>query len=123
MKVLSPRAHGVVDYSSAALFILAPTLFGFGGLPATLARTLGIGYALLSLMTAYPLGVVRAVPFPVHVALDWVLGVFLLAAPWLLGFADNESARNFFVGMGVISVIVTALTDARRADHEAALPR
>jgi hypothetical protein len=123
MKVLSPRAHGVVDYSSAALFVLAPTLFGFGGTPATLARALGIGYALFSLVTAYPLGVVRAVPFPVHVAFDWVLGILLLGAPWLLGFAENETARNFFVGMGVVSVVVTALTDARRADHEAALHR
>jgi hypothetical protein len=123
MKVLSPRVHGVLDYASAALFLLAPTLFGFDGLPATLARALGVAYALFSLATAYPLGVVRAIPFPVHVAFDFVLGVFLLAAPWLLGFSDNDAARNFYLAMGGVSVVVPLLTDARRADHEVALRR
>ena len=123
MRVLSPRGHGVIDYASAAVFLLAPTLFGFDGVPAMLARTLGVGYALFSLATAYPLGVVRAIPFPAHVTFDAVLGVALLAAPWLLGFSADDAARNFYVGMGIVSVVVVALTDARRSAAEAPLAR
>jgi hypothetical protein len=123
MKVMSPRAHGVMDYLSSALFILAPTLFDFGGPAATVSRVLGVAYLALSLATAYPLGLVRMVPFPMHVAFDGVLGVVLLAMPWLFGFSDVDAGRNFFVAMGVVSLIVVALTDARRADAEHALPR
>ena len=31
------RAHGFIDYA-IVLFLLAPTCFGFGGLPATIAH-------------------------------------------------------------------------------------
>ena len=114
MKVLSPRAHGVLDYLSVATFFLAPTLFGFGGTPALVSRVLAVAYLAFSLLTAYPLGLARVVPFPAHVAFDMVLGVALLAAPWLLGFADVDAARNFFLVMGAISIVVPSLTDARR---------
>jgi hypothetical protein len=110
--VISPRVHGVLDYASAALFLLAPTLFGFDGAPAVLSRSLGVAYALFSLATAYPLGVVRTIPFPAHVALDVVLGVLLLAAPWLLGFSADDTARNFYLAIGAVSVVVPLLTDA-----------
>jgi hypothetical protein len=33
------------------------------------------------------------------------------ALPWLLGFARDRRARNFFLGLAAISAIVTALTD------------
>jgi hypothetical protein len=122
MKVLSPRAHGVMDYLSAAIFYLAPTLFGFGGTPAVASRVLAVGYLAFSLLTAYPLGLARVIPFRMHVAFDGVLALVLLAAPWLLGFSDVDAARNFFVAMGVVSIVVVTLTDARQADAEHALP-
>ena len=123
MKVLSPRAHGVMDYLSAALFYLAPALFDFGGTPAIVSRVLAVGYLAFSLLTAYPLGLARVIQFRMHVAFDGVLALVLLAAPWLFGFSDVESARNFFLAMGVVSIVVVTLTDARAAETEHALPR
>jgi hypothetical protein len=33
------------------------------------------------------------------------------ALPWLLGFARDRRARNFFLGLAAITAIVTLLTD------------
>ena len=39
-----------------------------------------------------------------HGVLDYVVGVLLLIAPFLFGFADNEAARNaaWIVGAGTL---------------------
>ena len=112
---ITPRAHGVLDYLSSAAFAAAPRLFGFGGRPATLSRALGAGYTGLSLGTAYPLGAVRKLPFPAHLAFDSALAPVLAAAPWVLGFADDRKARNFFLAMAGVSAVVTALSQRSRA--------
>jgi hypothetical protein len=40
-----------------------------------------------------------------------VAGLFVLVAPWILGFSDQGVPRNFFVAMGILILIVAALTD------------
>ena len=113
---ITPKAHGVIDYLSSAAFAAAPSLLGFRSPTATaLARSFGAGYTGMSLGTAYPLGAVKTIPFPAHVATDAVLGLAFAAAPWLFGFADDRRARNFFLAMAGVSAVVVALTQRRRA--------
>jgi hypothetical protein len=114
-KPLSPTAHGVADYLSAATFAAAPNVLQFPPVAATLARSLGASYAGLSLATAYPLGAAKLVPFPAHLTMDAVMAPALAAAPWLFGFAESRAARNFFLGMAAVTAIVTSLTQRRRA--------
>ena len=115
-KPITPTAHGVIDYLSSATLAAAPSLLGFRNpMAARLARSLGAGYTGFSLGTDYRLGAVRKVPFPAHVASDAVLGLGFAAAPWLLGFAKDTRARNFFLAMAGISAVVVALTQVRRA--------
>ncbi|WP_438020600.1 hypothetical protein WMF18_16645 [Sorangium sp. So ce315] len=113
MKILSPRVHGYIDYAVAALFLLAPSLFGFSGLPETLCYILGAVHVGMTLLTAYPLGAAKIIPFPVHGALEAVVAVFLVAAPWLFSFDEAAAARNFFIVSGVAVVLVWLVTDYR----------
>ncbi|AUX42859.1 hypothetical protein SOCE26_042940 [Sorangium cellulosum] len=115
MKILSPRVHGYIDYAVAALFLLAPSLFGFGGLPETLCYVLGVVHAGMTLLTAFPLGAAKLVPFPVHGGLEAAVGVFLVAAPWLFNFDEVAAARNFFLATGVAVGLVWLITDYRSA--------
>ena len=113
---ISPTVHGVIDYLSSAAFAAAPSLFGFrDGTATRLARSLGASYTGMSLATAYPLGALKKIPFPAHVATDAMLGLGFAAAPWLLGFAHDRRARNFFLGMAAVSAVVVSLTQVRRA--------
>jgi hypothetical protein len=112
---LTPAAHGIADYLSAATFAAAPSMLRMPPAAATLARSLGASYAGMSLATEYPLGAVKLIPFPAHLAADAALGAGLAAAPWLFGFAEHRGARNFFLAMAAVSAVVTSLTQRRRS--------
>jgi hypothetical protein len=111
MKPISPTLHGVLDYMTCALFAAAPSIFGFTGTYATVCYLLAGGYLVVSLLTRMPLGLLKVIPFWLHGKLELVSGPVFIASPWLFGFAhDNEMARNFFVAMGVVFLIVYMLT-------------
>ena len=115
MKILSPRVHGYLDYGVVALLLLAPSLFGFGGAPATICYVLAVAHAAMTLMTAFPLGIAKIIPFSIHGAIEVVASVFLVAAPWLFNFAHVLAARNFFIASAVMLGVVWLVTDYRSA--------
>lgn len=113
IKVLNPTIHGVLDYALAIAFVVAPGLVGFSDNAASLSTLIGIVYLGASLLTRYPLGAIKMIPFPVHGAIEAVMAVSWIAMPWLLGFAGDTAARNFFVAAGIGLLAVAALTDYR----------
>jgi hypothetical protein len=120
MKVLNPTIHAMLDYGLASLFLLAPTLFGFSGTAATLAYATGLVYIAASLLTKYPLGAIKLIPFPVHGVLESIMAAAWIVSPWLFGFAEVPAARNFFIIAGVALLGVAAVTDYRAASTERA---
>lgn len=115
-KVLSPKTHAILDYMLAILFILSPMLFGFGGVAATWAYLIGIAYLAVSLLTQYPLGALKLIPFPVHGVLESVMAAVWIIMPWLFGFANIAAARNFFIIAGIALLLVAFLTDYKAAE-------
>lgn len=110
-KPVSARVHGVLDYATVAAFLNAPMVFGFHGTPAAIAYWLAGIHLLMTGCTDFPVGLFRWIPFKVHGVIELLAGIFLLAAPWLFGFAQEVAARNFFLGIGIIVLVLIALTD------------
>ena len=118
MKIISPTLHGVLDYLTCGLFAMAPSLFGFTGTYATVCYLLAGGYLVISLITNMPLGILKLLPFWLHGRLELVSGLVFIASPWLFGFAhDNGVARNFFVAMGVVFLVVFLCTRWRTQEQ------
>lgn len=114
-KPISRLVHGVLDYKYAASIAAAPEVLGFVDEEptATLAcRVLGIGTLLASIFTRYELGIVRVMPFKMHLLGDLLTGITALALPFALKFSDNARARNTFLGFGVLALAVSFLTQA-----------
>lgn len=112
-KPISRKMHGMAaDYPYAALTAAAPLLMGFKKekTPSMLAYILGGTTLLSSLFTRYEAGAVKKMPFKAHLTLDAVSGVTALAAPWLFGFAKSRKARNTFLALGGVALVVTLLT-------------
>ena len=42
--------------------------------------------------------------------LDYLLALFLIAAPFLLGFSDDGAAAPFFITLGVVHLLLTIAT-------------
>jgi hypothetical protein len=111
MKFLPPRVHGAIDYLFAALFLLAPTIFRFDGLPATLATGIAVAHLTLAMCTAYPLGLVKSIPFPAHGWIELVMGTSVVLAPWIFKFSECAPARSFFLGAGVSWLVVWLVSE------------
>ena len=119
-KPISPRLHGALDYATAATAAVIPLLSRMSPSATRTAETWAASYAALSAFTDYPLALRREVPFRAHGTVDKVLGVVIPALPWLLGFARDRRARNFFLALAGVSILVTALTDWNEEGAQAA---
>jgi len=110
-KPVSARAHGVLDYATVAAFLNAPMVFGFHGTPAAIAYWLAGIHLLMTGCTDFPVGFFMWIPFRIHGVIELLAGIFVLVAPWIFGFAQEVAARNFFLGIAIILLLVVALTD------------
>ena len=79
--------HGVVDYSAGSLLMTAfPRLAGISGTQAgRQVRVAGAIHAGYSTITDYPLGIVKVLPFKVHLAIDALGALALAATPFVSG--------------------------------------
>jgi hypothetical protein len=122
MKKVAPLPHGVLDYVSAAQMMTAPYLLGFSNHKRATQCSLYSGAAILglSLLTRYPLGAIKAIPFPVHGVVETLAAVGNIAAPWLYGFANNKAAKWTHIISGAATLGLVAMTDYRAAERPAA---
>src|SRR3954447_226733 len=104
--------HGVVDYTAGALLLTVfPKAAGVEGTrSARQIRTAAGVHAGYSALTDYPLGIVKAIPYKAHLALDAVGALALAAAPFVTG----EYKRGRWVphvALAAFELAALAMTD------------
>ena len=101
MRVLTTRAHGIMDYLMGILLIAAPWLFDFarGGAETWVPVVLGAGAILYSLITDYEYSVSKTISMRTHLTLDLLSGILLAASPWLFGFSDFVYLPHLILGI------------------------
>ena len=104
--------HAIADYAvGATLIVVALAVGGSTGAVAT-GVVVGAVVLAVSMLTRYPLGVAKVLPFPVHSAGDYLAAALLIVAPFALNFADAESGLAvFYVVMGVAVLAVSLVTN------------
>jgi SPW repeat-containing protein len=115
MRMIPTRVHAFMDYTVGILLIAAPWIFRYADESSAakwISVVAGIAMIGLSTMTDYEGGfLARAIPMRMHLMTDAVLGVFLIASPWLFGFADQGvNAWLPFVAIGVAELGTAAMT-------------
>jgi hypothetical protein len=99
--------------AGAALTTVLPKLAGVEGTrSARQVRTAGAVHAGYSTMTNYPLGLVKAIPFKAHLALDAIGAVALAATPFVTG--QYKQGRRQWVphlALGAFELVSLAMTD------------
>lgn len=119
MKPITPNTHGYLDYVTVAVFLLAPKLLGFEGLPALLSWTLAGVHLVLTLVTDFPLGLRPWLPFWIHGWIERIVGPALALIAFLPGISGAGSAFAFYLLMGLVIVAVGWLTDYSGAPSKA----
>lgn len=109
MKPIAPTVHGYLDYVTVGVFLLAPKLLGFEGLPALLSWMLAGVHLALTLVTDFPLSWRRWLPFWIHGWVEKIVGPLLVLVAFLPGFSGSAAA--FYLLMGLVIIAVGWLTD------------
>jgi hypothetical protein len=102
--------HGVLDYGWALLLMASPWLFGFSHqeVDTRIALIFGAVTTLYSMFTSYDFGIIRMVPFSIHIFLD-VLGGLALAFAWV-HFATWGLPGLVFFLFGAMELVVVMMT-------------
>jgi hypothetical protein len=114
VKPISARPHGVLDYSAGIFLLVSPWLFGFNDVSTAATITMvvfGLVVVVLSLLTNYPLGLIKLVPFSTHGRIETAGAIALLISPWLVRFADVPVARNIAVLVAIAWLGLVAFTN------------
>lgn len=116
-KVLSPKAHAVVDYLTAGAFLIGAALFSRRNRRAALGSLVCGGADLvLSLLTDYPGGVTDFISFPTHCKIDVGLAAMVAEMPRFMKFEDDKEKKFFTLqGGGIIGA--ANLTDIDRPSY------
>jgi hypothetical protein len=113
MKMIPKFFHAVADYLCGALLLLAPNLLGFadlGGAAAWVPRIVGLLVLGQAMMTDYELGLMKIIPIGTHLMADYLVGAFLLAAPWFFGFSAVRVPTVTLTVVGLLVLGLTAMT-------------
>ncbi|HXH27261.1 MAG TPA: SPW repeat protein [Candidatus Acidoferrum sp.] len=125
MRFLPTKIHGILDYVVGVALIFAPNIFMFEGGPMAavwVPRIIGAVLIIYSIFTKYEWGLVKIIPMPYHLVIDFLASLFLALSPWLLGFS-NEAMNVWIphVAVGVV-VILVVLVSQTQPGHMSAAP-
>ena len=113
MRFVTRTVHAYLDYPVAISLMVLPFVLGLDAgnpLAKWLAVATGATAFVLTLLTDHELGVVKVVPYWFHVAVDRLVGVVFIVAPFALGFTGLDAAYYWVNGATVL--LVTLLLNA-----------
>ena len=109
IRLLPAWLHAIADYAvGISLVIVALASGGSAGAVGT-GVVVGVTVLVVSMLTKYPLGVAKVLPFTVHSAGDYLAAALLLAAPWTLNFASGDTGITAFYVVAGIAVLAVSL--------------
>ena len=110
-KVVDARTHGIIDYCHAAFFFGMAIFWRKKEPKAAVAALLTGSFVLVeSMLTDYPLGVRKIIPFETHGRMDAAFAGASFMVPKFFGF-EGTAASKVFTGNGFVESAVVSMTD------------
>jgi hypothetical protein len=110
MKFISPKIHGIIDLLIVVFLLATPTVFNFTGYLIAFTYALACLQLLLVLLTNYPIGVLKVIPFFLHGSIEFIIGDVLIAFGYTL-FKDNIIGKLFYILFGTVVLLTWLCTD------------
>lgn len=120
MGILPPTVHRLLDYVAVIIFALAPTLFDLHGNTRMLAYALAAIHLVVTLATQFPGAPRRPLPYSAHGIIELVVGLALVCVPLIRHWTFD--ARRFYPAMGVVILVIWAITRYRDSVVPTAAP-
>lgn len=104
-KVISTRAHGVIDYAFGSLLVFLPKILNFSGETETyLPMTVGMIIMGTTLLTDFEAGALKKIPIRTHLRLDMTSGALLALSPWLFHLESYALWPLLTLGSGFAAI-------------------
>jgi hypothetical protein len=118
IRFVTRKIHAYLDYPVAFALIGLPFLLGLGAsnpLALWLSVATGVAAFVLTVLTDHETGLIHVVPYALHVAVDFMVGLVFVAAPFLFGFTGLDAWFYWLNGAAVLTVIALSrpLSEAR----------
>lgn len=120
IRFVTKTVHAFLDYPVALSLVATPFLLGLGrGNPLALWVSVAIGVAafILTLVTDHKTGVIRVLPYWLHVAVDRLVGITFIGVPFALGLQGLEGWYYWVNGAAVL--LVTLVLNAPESENRA----
>lgn len=117
-RFVTKTIHAYLDYPVALGLMVMPFLFGLGAVnPLALWLSVATGVAAfgLTVLTDHHLGVIRVLPYSFHLAVDGLVGVAFVVAPFVLGFVGLDFWYYTVLGLTVLAVVGLHQSDDQMA--------
>ncbi len=106
--ITQKKIHAYLDYPVAVALIGLPFVLGLGNSnPLALQLSVGTGIAafILTLLANDQLGVYRIIPYKLHLAIDRLVGIVFVMAPFVFSFRGLDACFYWIIG-GLVLIVV-----------------
>ena len=107
-RFITKTIHAYLDYPVALGLIAMPFLVGLGAenpLALWLSVATGVAAFALTLLTDHHLGLIRVLPYSLHLAVDGLVGTAFVAAAIVMGFSGIDFWYYLTLGLTVLAVV------------------
>jgi SPW repeat-containing protein len=109
VRLLPAWFHAVADYAVGLTLIVVAIAVGGSGLAVATGVIVGAVVLIVSMLTRYPLGVAKVLPFTVHSAGDYLAAALLILSPFVLGYTDTDGGLSAFYVVAGLAVLAVSL--------------
>jgi hypothetical protein len=117
VRLLPAWLHAIADYAVGLSLIVVAVAVGGSGKAVATGVVVGAVVLIVSMLTKYPLGVAKVLPFTVHSAGDYLAAALLIVSPFALNFNDSDAGLTaFYIVAGIAVLAVSLITNYQYSD-------
>jgi len=109
LRFVTKSIHAYLDYPVALALMIMPFMLNLGAVHPMafwLSFVTGVAAFVLTLLTDHHLGVVRILPYSLHLTVDFLVGIVFSVAPFIFGFSGLEAVFYWVNGVAVLTVVL-----------------
>lgn len=109
IRLLPAWFHAIADYAVGISLVVVAAVVGGSGKAVASGIVIGAVILAVSMLTRYPLGIVKVLPFTVHSAGDYLAATLLVAAAFAVNFNSSDSGLTAFYVVAGAAVLAVSL--------------
>jgi hypothetical protein len=124
VRLLPAWFHAIADYAVGALLIIVALSVDASDKATAAGVVVGATVLAVSMLTRYPLGIAKVLPFTVHSAGDYLAAALLVTAPFALDVYDTDKGLSvFYIVAGLAVLAVSLVTNYQYSPKRELSPR